>query len=388
MAQADPLALPRVPPPAPANHPWRDRIVVAVFVLALPVLALVKPFGGDLTPWENRSLANWPSLFPLAEFRSRFEHAFADRFPGRGALIRLHHAALVKVFHASPLSNVLIGRDGWLFWLGEDGHSLDRHYRGTLPIQDSEIAATAAELTRRDHYLASRGVAYLVVVVPEKFTIYPEHLPEWVMPSPARRPLARLGAMITAAGVNYVDLTDALWNAKASARVYYQTDSHWNLLGATVGREMIMHRVQDLLGDKRLPTIASPLRPPYVPGVDWYRGDLARMIVEPPLYREPDYAPLIKVLANPSGRCGRRIDDGKDDGFEFYRCPRPGLPKAVMYHDSMGIYLIPLLTDDFSRVVFVSSHRLDAALIEREKPDIVIEEMVERALLLPAYFPM
>jgi hypothetical protein len=59
-----------------------------------------------------------------------------------------------------------------------------------------------------------------------------------------------------------------------------------------------------------------------------------------------------------------------------------------MYHDSMGIYLIPLLTDDFSRVVFVSSHRLDKALIEREKPDIVIEEMVERALLLPTYFPM
>jgi alginate O-acetyltransferase complex protein AlgJ len=388
MLPADPLALPRVPHPAPANHPWRDRIVAAAFVLALPVLALVKPFGGDSTLLENRSPAKWPSLFPLAGFAPRFERAFADRFHSRDALILLHHAALVKVFHTSPVSNVLIGRDGWLFWLGEDGRSLDRLYRGTLPIEDSGIAATAAELARREHYLASRGIAYLVVVVPEKFTIYPEHLPEFVIQSPAPHPLVRLGAMIVAAGVSYIDLTDALRNAKASARVYYQTDSHWNLFGAAVGYEMIMREVQQLLGDKRLPAIAAPLRPPYVPGADWYRGDLARMIVGAPFYREPDYAPLSKVLADPSGRCARRIDDGKDDGFQLYHCARPGLPKAIVYHDSMAIYLMPLVSENFSRVLFVSGQRLDAALIEREKPDIVIEELVERGLLVPGYSAM
>jgi hypothetical protein len=54
----------------------------------------------------------------------------------------------------------------------------------------------------------------------------------------------------------------------------------------------------------------------------------------------------------------------------------------------MALPLIPLLAENFSRVVFASGHRMDAALIERESPDIVIEELVERALHEPGALPM
>jgi hypothetical protein len=50
----------------------------------------------------------------------------------------------------------------------------------------------------------------------------------------------------------------------------------------------------------------------------------------------------------------------------------------------MAISLIPILSENFSRVVYVSTRELDRALIEREKPDIVIEELVERSLHAPA----
>ena len=66
-----------------------------------------------------------------ATFAAAFGQAFADRFGMRSALILAQHWALVDIFGVSPVSNVMIGRDGWLFWLGEDGQSLDRHYRGT-----------------------------------------------------------------------------------------------------------------------------------------------------------------------------------------------------------------------------------------------------------------
>jgi hypothetical protein len=79
---------------------------------------------------------------------------------------------------------------------------------------------------------------------------------------------------------------------------------------------------------------------------------------------------------------------GDDAGFEWYACARPGLPRAVVYRDSMAIPLIPLLSENFSRVAYVSSRRLDPAFIEREAPDIVIDEMVERAMLAPVATPM
>jgi alginate O-acetyltransferase complex protein AlgJ len=381
----DPLALPRVPPPAPADHPWRDRILAALFALALPAFALVDPLGGVSTVWENRNPAHWPELSPVAGFPTRFEQAFADRFHSRSALLLFQHAVVAGLFRTSPAPNVLMGREGWLYWLGEDGRSLDRNFRGTLAVQDSELAAVVAELKRRRDFLAARGIPYLVTIVPEKFTIYPEYLPPWAAPGATPTPLARLEALLAKDGsVHYVDLVRPLRSAKSSAPLYYRTDSHWNLLGATVGYERIMRALQDALPDGRLQAIAAPQRPVYIPGVDWYWGDLARMVGVPYFYREPDYAPLAKVVSDPSGRCAQRDPSVTDPDFDIYHCARPELPKAVVYRDSMAISLIPLLSENFRRVVYVSSNRLNPALIERERPDVVIEEMVERGLLAPA----
>ena len=186
----------------------------------------------------------------------------------------------------------------------------------------------------------------------------------------------------------FIDLRPALREAKAHERVYFKTDSHWNYNGAMAGYEVIMRDVQRLLAPGRLPAIAPPQRPAYVAGVDFYSGDLIGMLGLPGRIREDDVAPLGKILGDAKSRCGRRIDDNKSPGFETYVCDRPGLPRAVVYRDSMAISLIPMLAENFSRVVFVSSHRLDPALIEREKPDIVIEELVERSLNAPGVSPM
>jgi len=60
----------------------------------------------------------------------------------------------------------------------------------------------------------------------------------------------------------------------------------------------------------------------------------------------------------------------------------------VMLRDSMAIPLIPMMSENFRRIVYVSARRLDPALVEREHPDVVIEELVERSLNAPAAFPI
>ncbi len=389
MSRIDTLALPPVPPPAPATHPWRDAALAGGFGVALALGALGVLRKPAPLEFEYRALAPWPAPAFARTFPAEFERAFADRFGGRSTLLRLHHRAMVGVFGVSPAPNVMIGRDGWLFFLGEDGRALDRQYRGTLPVTDAEIAAVVAELARRQRFLAAHGIAYVVTIVPDKFTLYPEHLPAWVG-APARpTPLDRLVAALKADGhVRFADLRAPLEAAKARARVYFMTDSHWNLLGAAVGYDAIMREVRRALPAGRLDSIAPAAMPPYTDGVDVYAGDLARQVGFPPRYREPDYAPLSKVLGRPEARCGRRIDDGADAGFEFYACAKPGLPRAVVYRDSMAIPLIPLLSENFSRIVYVGDRRLDPALILREKPDVVIDEMVERSMLAPAALPM
>jgi len=334
-------------------------------------------------------MAPWPPASVSRTFPQQFDRAFSDRFGGRDGLVVLHHAGRLALFGVSSLSNVLPGTDGWFYWLGEDSHSLARHYRGTMTLPQAEIDSSVAELERRRKWLAERGIAYVVAIVPEKFTIYPEHLPAWIRKADGPMPYDRFAE--TAARhpeLALIDLRAALREARKRELVYYKTDSHWNFNGARVGYDALMGAVQKALPDK-VSSVAPAPRPPFNPGVDYYRGDLLTMLGRPPGLREDDIAPLGKVLGDSSKRCARRIDkEGEYPGFEFWVCDKPSLPRAVVLRDSMAIPLIPMLSENFSRVVYVSARKLDRALIEREKPDIVIEELVERSMHAPGALPM
>ena len=367
----------------------RDRLLALLFAvgIAWPGLALLFTWDRAQTRFENRPTGAWPALALSRDFAPAFDRAFSDRFGGRDALVRLHHGGLLRVFGVSSLRTVMVGDDGWYYWLGEDGHSLDRHYRATMDFSDAEVDGTVKELVRRSEWLASQGIAYVVAVVPDKFTIYPDHLPGWVSRSARPSPYDRVrDALVRDGRVAFIDLRPALLAAKPRERVYYKTDSHWNYNGAIVGYDEIMRVVAQKLGGK-LAQVAPSTRPPYVPGADYYSGDLLQMLGMPSRMGEDDVAPLAKVLGDTT-RCAHRADKGEFPGFEFYVCDKAGLPRAVVLRDSMAIPLIPLLSENFSRAVYVSSRTLDREVIEREKPDVVIEELVERSLHAPGALPM
>ena len=153
--------------------PTRDQIVALLFAIGIawPGLALFFTWDRTLTRFENRPAAAWPKLALAREFPPAFDRAFSDRFGGRDALVRLHHGGLLRAFGVSSLDTVMVGEDGWYYWLGEDGHALDRHYRATMEFPQSEVDGTVEEFKRRAEWLASMGIAYVVVVVPDKFTV-------------------------------------------------------------------------------------------------------------------------------------------------------------------------------------------------------------------------
>lgn len=388
----DALALPAVPPPAGARRPWRDAILVAAFVAVLALalaLTLLLP-APETMRFEKRRPQAWPAI-PSAKdwraFTAAAERAFADRLAGRDALIMLHHAGKALVFKTSPVRTAMIGRDGWYFWLGEDARALDRHHRGRVPFTDAQVQALVDELARRRAYLAARGVGFVVVAVPEKYSIYPEHLPPWVVRAP-RTPLDRtIDAIGRDGSVCFVDLRGPLAQGKASERLYFRTDSHWNLAGATIGYAAIMAAIQaELPPAKRRPAVSAP-RPPYDPARDRYAGDLVQMMAIARFVTEEDFVPLSKLLADASRRCARPVAVKVAPGApprEDYACADTSLPRLLMLHDSMAIPLVPLLAENFARSVFVNTQALDPTLVDEIMPDVVVEQFVERAMDAPA----
>ena len=374
-------------------HPkWFAVALVTLFVSAIGIgLAgvFLAPRNAP-TQFENRKTEVLPplprTLAALREYRAGFETWFDDRFGLRGPLVRLDHWVRAVVFGVSPVPKVLIGKSGWLYFRGEDAKAFDRWYRGSEAISDATLAAIRAELLQRQEFLASRGIPFVVVVVPEKYSIYPEYLPDWAMPRARATPFDRLVTALAAdTPLHFIDLRAPLRAAKGSDRLYYQTDSHWNYLGASVGYGALMTEVATLLPGL---DVAAVPRPPYVAGVDYYSGDLAQMLGLPAQFREDDIAPLGKILATPESRCAQLDAAASGPGVEtfVYRCPNPPRFTALIYRDSMGIPLQPMLAENFSGSTFVTSAQLDAGLVDRLRPDIVIEEMVERALAgIPFY---
>lgn len=373
---------------------WFGRALATLFIATLVVV-----FGGTFitrheppTAFENRAPETLPELpltrEALRDYPIRFERYFSDSFGLRGSLVGLDHWTKAVVFGVSPVSNVLIGKQGWLYFRGEDGKAFDRWYRGSEPFTDAEISALRDELLRRHDFLAGRGIPFLVVVVPDKYSVYPEFLPDWAALSTPQAPLDRVVADLTRyPRLRFIDLRRPLRAAKGADRLYYQTDSHWNYVGATVGYAAIMAEVARLLPGL---AIAPVQRPPYVAGVDYVSGDLAQMLGLPQQWREDDLAPFSKILATPELRCAQRDASAETPGFEIYvyRCPNAPRFTALVYRDSNAIPLIPMLAENFARSTFVSSAQFDAALVERLQPNIVVEETVERTLNLLAAFPM
>src|SRR5262249_20238600 len=132
--------------------------------------------------------------------------------------------------------------------------------------------------------------------------------------------------------------------------------------------------------------IAPPVRPPYRPGRDLYWGDLASAMGIPFRFREPDYLPLKTVVGNP-GSLGLRakLVTPDDDRFKIYQHPDASLPRLLMNRDSMAIWLMPMLAENFHWSVFMLSSTLNRRVIDREHPDIVIDEIVERGALTLAH---
>jgi hypothetical protein len=76
-----------------------------------------------------------------------------------------------------------------------------------------------------------------------------------------------------------------------------------------------------------------------------------------------DYAERVRTLVP--------IAHGVDD---------ESLPRAVMFRDSFANALIPYVSEDFQRILYVWNRDVDPRVVMIERPDVVIQEIVGRFL--------
>jgi alginate O-acetyltransferase complex protein AlgJ len=366
-----------------------DLVVVALFAVLLlvpGVLALTGHAGFDadfLLNTEHRKpfVAPPPSSGALATagWERDAERQIADAFPLRKQLITGYDYAKYVWLHDEPSRDVIRGRDGWLFYGAEE-----RDYLDGKP-SDADLAHAAGVYAERAAWCARHGMRYAFVLVPNKSTIYPQYLPDGlqrVTPTAADR----LVPLLRARGVRVIDARVPVAGAARRGEVYSRGDTHWNDAGVYAAYRAVVAALRDARVRDTIaaPTIRSRTAEQSgdlyaLSGVGgfvrnrWLRYDFPRRAREIPTPAVPD-DPLDTAFALHA----TAIDD-------------PALPKLVAFGDSFLGQLRPFLDEDFRRAVVlqhlsVQEKQFDTRVLEAEKPDVVLQELVERSLVFAGTF--
>ena len=362
-------------------EPW---IMIVGFCFCIAVPAIIQVLGIDSRATENRTLAppppwpgQWADAFKLpAETQSYLD----DRFGLRNQLVWLN-SRLRYALGGSSVANVAVGRDGFLYYAYEPERLMEQH-TGEDVFSPKGLDEWLTSIATNRAWLAERGIAYYVVVAPDKSTIYPENLPDY---PPLPRSTTRLDQVAHAVSgrsdIVLIDPRAALISEKQHHRMYTRTDSHWSPRGAFAAYTLLMDQIR-----LRFPNAVPVALGDYDIASQLFRGDLAyHLNLYNDLVYPEDYMTfhgqshvLSTTTLKPEPGWGWLVKEVHTD--------RTSAPKILVQGDSFTDYVMgPLfLYETFKDPVYTHHNGtpLDKPLIEREHPDIVIQEFAERYLAL------
>lgn len=293
-----------------------------------------------------------------------------DNFFGKPRLItlftRLRYSVGDQVF-----AQVLVGKGDWLQYSANG--NLDDYQNAYVSREELESIHQKLDLLHEE--LAQRGITLLVVVAPNKATIYPDNVPEQIVKLSPQSQLDVFLELMQQTNSSYVvDLRPPLAQARQDHQVYYRTDTHWNSLGAYIAYREIMEALSRTYPD---------LQPYELDQFRWTEtdpqpGDLSK-IMGARFIREPRNALLPKFNS---------MSELQSISYPtiYASWARNGQEKTlIMYHDSFGVVLQLFLQHHFKQATYIlnSTETIESKMpwIEEIKPDIVMIEVVERGLL-------
>lgn len=333
-----------------------------LILLLLPSIVGLLELGSDKPSLvnEKRNKEVWPKTGLLMSEPTRYT-AQVNRFMNdhvglRETLLKLHAKFQYRLLNRAISDKAVIGKNGWLFYSERDVlKSADLRPSFGKP----EAAKWLAPLIDYQRIIEGHGGKLVVVLVPEKHHVYPEYLPSSYRYTRNGRRADVIENMAASTGVKVINLLDPMLAEKSSGKLYLKSDSHWTQRGAYVAyREL----VKELQLDK-----------PTLPFNSW-----EKLKEIEPVRGSGDLAALLNLRHEFEEEYERHIPVHKQEGIDL-DTPRLSL---LLIGDSFSARLHDFLPSSFIGTLFVH-HRfatLPTSVVSKRTPDIVVVEIIERAL--------
>ena len=350
--------------------PW---LLIFGFLGSLILLAF-GTFVREQPPFEeDRARYAYPPVptrrYEFEDYPKWAEMALQDRLGYRDVLLQANRQIHHQLFGEPPSAFAWIGRDGWLYLNVSDpnrGHD-------DKPTLDERLSRWAEAYAERAKWCRNNGMEFVVLLAPEKSSVYPEFLTEQQRRSlPAVEVTTRMKELLRTRGVRCIDPLPELLEAKSRNVVYHQNDTHWNQAGAQVAHCALM---------KELGTTPSD---DYSVDMQTYTGDLNRLTGTSQTCSAPHYTHRHHTstwnFEHPSRELLPNEAKPKHLLPRVTTNPEASGPSLVLLHDSFGEAMFDFLSHDCRSVATAASDTLQPEFILAHRPRVVVQEIVSRKL--------
>ena len=326
-------------------------LYTVLFFLVCCLPALLMPFFKNDASIEKRELTEFPAYISEGklnlQFSDQFESWFNDHLPLRSQLLSASNYLKGELMHAQT-SNVIVGKEGWLFFASEAADYMD-----TNALTDSQVRAVAVTLSLIEEHVERAGGRFTFVPMPNKSSVYGEYMPAQYHGADENN-LTRISDILREYGVNFTDMLSVLSGNKDRG-LYHRRDSHWNYMGALIGYEAIM----DSLG-KGHPTYSNA----DYPTEKTWRGDLDKLLYPAGGVMDYQYSIDIShskfVFIRPMGVGDAQAQlenfmsdrEDHDDLFSTKNKELSDGSSLYMARDSFGRALLPFMIDSYETATF------------------------------------
>lgn len=343
---------------------------IMLFIVFYPFVANM--FFSNSEVMDNRPLHEKPTKFS-SDFAKDYEAYYNDTFAGRKKVISKYVKLQKKL--KIDTGQYFYGNDGWIFYdsiKANNGNTLLDYY-AEVYFDEDDLKKMLEGINMAKDFYAKQGIKYMVVVAPNKENIYSEFMPDR-MQKIRKSDVSRMDAAVSYlkdyTDVKLLNLKPAVLQAKSEVAedLYYHKDTHWNFIGGYVGFESLAKEINKLgfnvKADKLTPSMIS-------------FGELRNMDMEA---GAKEWAYDVSYRKNLHTECTKNEGNEAITVCKTKGTGNPG--RLLIFVDSFSEYLMPYLNKSFDTVYYVpaGSKKLSEikSYVEIAKPDLVIDELVER----------
>lgn len=337
-----------------------NKVFIFVFltILSLPLVLLILGIKTD-DPFSSKKIsANFSRNFPLKN----------DYF-------KIYSFLKEDIFNSLATPDKVIKWKNWYF-LGDNYSNNLSESKGKLLFTKEELNKIAKNLIYKNNWATRNNIRYYMAMAPNKESIYGNLLPYKEFSS--NRKLKQIDSICKQNNIRFINLGNQ-FPKNDNKPLYHRTDTHWNDYGAFFGyNEIIKELNKDNFKIEPNQINDYAIEEKYLKDI----GDLKNMIGET---KGEENAIVLKLkkksLAKSLEPLNPILENINVSPKEYeirFESEVDNKYKILFFRDSFSAALLNFIKESFSESIFIFDRRFNETLINKERPDIIIDEVVER----------